>query len=188
MRAKRGAISMIAAVLLATAGATGSAIPASAAVITGGATFTSAGWVQCGDYFVYTNILANVHWELQPVTLHGGVYWALSHVSTFIEINDPSPIRDECTPYLWSRLFSLKNSSGTVVASNQTSTAWWGNPGCLQWYIDYTQWTVSSGCHLENYYFKYTHPAGYIYYGASVFLAYGAGGYAGNTGWKSLGG
>jgi hypothetical protein len=179
---------LVAAVFLAAAALSGSTTPASAASLQGFASFTSAGWVQCGDFWVYTYINGSVHWVLHSTVLHNGTYWALDHVSAMVEIHDPYPIREECGPYRWTRLFSLENSSRAVVASNQTATASAATPGCLAYTIDPTEWSMANGCHLEPYYFKYTHPAGYIYYGASVFLTYGAGGYAGNTGWKSLGG
>lgn len=188
MRAKRNVMSLVAAVFLATAALSGSTTPASAAVsLTGSAGFTASGTIQCGDFLIGTYMKAIDHWYLHSVVLHNGTYWALDHVTLTAYLYDPFPIREECKPYQWSRLFSLKNSSGTVVASNQTATSSAAIIPCAANMIDPNQFTLAESCHVESYYFKYTHPAGYIYYGATVFLGdnYSI---TGNTGWRSLGG
>jgi len=65
-------------------------------------------------------------------------------------------------------LFSLENSSGTLVASNQTATGSSATSGCASYLIDPNQYTLANSCHIEPYYFKYTHPAGYIYYAGTM--------------------
>jgi hypothetical protein len=187
MRVKRSLTSLVAAAFIATAAVSGSTAPASAASLTGIAGFTANGVVQCGSFWVSTYMKGIDHWVLHSTVLHNGTYWALDHVDLAAYIYDPYPIREECGPYQWSRLFSLKNSSGTLVASNQTATGSPATSGCASYLIDPNQYTLSNSCHIEPYYFKYTHPAGYIYYGGTVFLGdnYSI---SGNTGWRSLGG
>lgn len=186
MRAKRNLMSAVAALILATAALSGSATPAAAASLQGAAAFTTWGWVLCGQDPWFTEIHGVITWNLNTVVLHNGVYWALTPVTAMVEINDPGLIRDDCRPYLMPRVFNLKNSSGTVVASNQTATESVGGT-CPGYTYDLNYWSMADYCHRPAYYFKYTHPAGYIYYGASVLPADGLG-LAGNTGWKSLGG
>jgi hypothetical protein len=187
MRTRRGMMSLVAAVFLATAALSGSTTSASAASLTGSAGFSSNGVVQCGDFWVGTYIKGIDHWALHSTVIHNGTYWALDHVNTMAYIYDAFPIREECGPYQWSRLFSLANSSGTLVASNQTATGSSATIGCAAYLIDPNQYTMSSACHIQPYYFRYTHPAGYISYAATVFLGdnYSI---SGNTGWRSLGG
>lgn len=187
MSARRNLASAAAAVILAVAALFSSTAPAAAATtIFGSAAFTTWGTVICGTQPWSTEIDGIIHWRLHEVVLHGGVYWALSDVSAMVEINDPGLIRDDCRPYLMLRAFDLKNSSGTVVASDQTPSGSWSGY-CVGYIYDTNYWTQANGCRVAPYYFKLTHPAGYIYYGASV-LPYDGLGLAGNTGWKSLGG
>lgn len=189
MRARRNLASAVAGLILAVAALFSTNAPAAAATtLQGSAGFVTYGYVICGQDSWPTRIDGIVHWVLKEVVLHGGVYWALGPVSTEVEINDPGLIRDDCQrPYLTPRLFSLKNSSGTVVASYQTANDNFSYAGCLAEQSDPNYWSMSQGCNHTTYYFKLTHPAGYIYYGASV-LPYDGLGLAGNTGWRSLGG
>lgn len=187
MCAKRNLTSAVAALILATAALFNSTTPAAAASLQGSAGFTTWGWVSCGTDWWPTEIVGSIFWKLNEVVLHGGVYWALTPVSAMVEINDPGLIRDDCRPYLMPRVFDLKNSSGAVVATNQTANDSLSYPGCIGYTYDVNYWSMSNGCHHAAYYFKLTHPAGYIYYGASVLPGDGLG-LAGNTGWRSLGG
>lgn len=187
MRARRKWASAIATLMLLSAGLFGSTTPAAAATYQGGATFKTWGWVLCADGNHYTEIDATIYWAMKTVVLHGGVYWALSPLSAMVEINDPGPIRADCHPYLMTRVFNLKDIGGTVIASNQTAVESMSYPNCITWLYDTNYFTMAYGCHHGTYYFKYTHPAGYIFYGASVLPNAGLG-MAGNTGWRSLGG
>jgi hypothetical protein len=188
MRARRNLASAVAGLILAVTALFSATTPAAAATtLQGNAGFTTWGTMICGTQPWYTEMKGYLHWKLTEVVLHGGVYWALGPVSAAVEINDPGLIRDDCRPYLTPRLFSLKNSSGTVVASNQTANDSMSYLGCMGYLDDPNYWDMSQGCHQGSYYFKLTHPAGYIYYGASMLPADGLG-LNGNTGWRSLGG
>jgi hypothetical protein len=185
---KRRVLSLMAAMMLAATAVVGLTTSASAGTAGSAGYGKNYSWVDCDNFWVYTYIEGSVHWVRYLSYGEGAYYWAITPVSDYVFIYDPFPIRDDCGPYNMTRLFSLKNSSGQIVASNVSANGSESNAGCVAITVDPNQYSLSEGCNTGYFTFSYTHPAGYINYGGDVFPRYYAGGWVGSTGWVSLGG
>jgi hypothetical protein len=189
MRTKRMATTAIMAAVLAIAALFGTASGAAATTNGSAGYATGSSWVQCGDWWVLTHIEGAVHWQ-RTYTYYPyyGSYWLITPVSDMVEINDPSPIRDECGGFTAWRTFDLMDYWGNVVASGQSANSSLSHSGCVGYWYDPNYWSLWAGCNYGYYYFYYTHPAGYIRVNGSVFPNNYGGGWSGSSGWRSLGG